>query len=289
MKRNMTHLSKHRMTVLYILGILYAGLFIKHHFTEENEPVDFSHQDHQLVSLVENSSPPTEIPVRYERKTSPETSPPKNPTNEESLSQKMTSIHSENFLSKDIFLDEEESENMMEEDISEFVEEPIEEEVFVNQEEEKKPSSEDSIEEYSIEEYAVQTNDTLWRIARNSYKGRDMAKAISLIQEENPGLNPRKLHVGKKLIIPTWKLQELLLSEKNSEISTPKQKINRVFKLPTLHRITAGETLYALAITYYHDERKWLNILHANPGVDPCKLKLGQKLTIPYCQEERNK
>jgi nucleoid-associated protein YgaU len=50
------------------------------------------------------------------------------------------------------------------------------------------------------------------------------------------------------------------------------------------HTVTKGDTLYALARSYYGDQAKWKSIYEANRstiGSDPNKIRVGQRLVIP--------
>jgi 5'-nucleotidase/UDP-sugar diphosphatase len=43
------------------------------------------------------------------------------------------------------------------------------------------------------------------------------------------------------------------------------------------HVITAGDTLWDLAKTYYGDGTMWSKIAEANPSVDPTDLTIGER------------
>jgi nucleoid-associated protein YgaU len=50
---------------------------------------------------------------------------------------------------------------------------------------------------------------------------------------------------------------------------------------PKTHTVRSGETLQKIAKQYYGGFSKWRWIADANRGVDPSRLRLGQKLKIP--------
>ncbi len=49
----------------------------------------------------------------------------------------------------------------------------------------------------------------------------------------------------------------------------------------TVHVVRKGDTLWSLAVKYLGSGRRWKDIRDANPGIDPKKLLVGQKLVIP--------
>jgi len=49
----------------------------------------------------------------------------------------------------------------------------------------------------------------------------------------------------------------------------------------TRHVIAAGETLSDISLKYYGTITRWEDIVSANPGVDPSRLRIGRELKIP--------
>ena len=45
--------------------------------------------------------------------------------------------------------------------------------------------------------------------------------------------------------------------------------------------VTSGDTLSGISVMYYGTEIEWSRIADANPDVDPDRLRIGAKLTIP--------
>ena len=45
--------------------------------------------------------------------------------------------------------------------------------------------------------------------------------------------------------------------------------------------VTAGDTLSGISVMYYGTEVEWNRIAQANPDVDPDRLRIGTKLSIP--------
>jgi hypothetical protein len=69
-------------------------------------------------------------------------------------------------------------------------------------------------------------------------------------------------------------------SKKND--SKKEQSSNKKESEKRYHIIKQGDTLWELAEKYYGDGNKWTKIRDVNKGVNPNKLKVGQKLLIPF-------
>ncbi len=52
-------------------------------------------------------------------------------------------------------------------------------------------------------------------------------------------------------------------------------------KKPIVHTVTKKDTLWSLARKHLGNPKRWSEIVAANPGLDPHKLKIGQKIKIP--------
>lgn len=47
------------------------------------------------------------------------------------------------------------------------------------------------------------------------------------------------------------------------------------------YTIRRGDTLWSIAVRYYNDGQRWKDIVDANPGLDPTKLRVGQQIVLP--------
>ena len=98
--------------------------------------------------------------------------------------------------------------------------------------------------------YTVRANDTLWAIATRY----DMT--VAQLTAANPNVNPESLRPGQALTIPT----------KTPVVSG------------VVYAVKPNDTLWGIASRY----GLFVNdLLAANPGVDPQRLRIGQTLRIP--------
>lgn len=49
----------------------------------------------------------------------------------------------------------------------------------------------------------------------------------------------------------------------------------------TSYTVQRGDTLWSIAKQHYNTGQRWKDIVAANPGLDPAKLKIGQQIMIP--------
>ncbi len=177
----------------------------------------------------------------------------------------------------------------------EIVEEPViaEQAVIVDDEEieqeitsavaavipEKKPQTPSY--EVSVDTiYKVQSNDSLFKIARKYYgDGKKWTKIFEANGDSMP--DPNSLYVGQELLIPDITVEE----ETKQVFQTPvRRKLDREESVNIeTHTVEAGDTLYRLAEKYYDDPTVWIKIYEANEDTieDKGLLRKGQILIIP--------
>ena len=101
-----------------------------------------------------------------------------------------------------------------------------------------------------------------------------------VLVDANPGVNPKSLRIGQKLVIP------------NPSGTTSKKATPSVDKVSTVklkerlryHQVRKGDTLGRISKIYYGSSSKWRRIFDANRNAIPNlrKLKIGTRLVIPY-------
>lgn len=51
--------------------------------------------------------------------------------------------------------------------------------------------------------------------------------------------------------------------------------------IPATYTVRRGDTLWSIAQRTYGDGQRWREIIAANPGLDPTKLRIGQQIVVP--------
>ena len=102
--------------------------------------------------------------------------------------------------------------------------------------------------------YTIKTGDTLYKIAQEHHT------TIAAISAANPGLHPDALQIGQIICVPRSSVGPAACREGN------------------YYTVKNGDTLYRItrAFNISVDE-----LVQANPGVDPDRLRVGQTLCIP--------
>ncbi len=123
--------------------------------------------------------------------------------------------------------------------------------------------------------YTVQENDSAWKIAK-----RFLGKGIhwKKIAKANPAVDFSNLKVGIKLTIPGRIGSSGRATTSTSAVdnaSVPLAAGTRV------HKVASGDSLYIIAKKYLGSGMRYREIIKLNPGVDPSRLRIGQKLQIP--------
>ncbi len=66
----------------------------------------------------------------------------------------------------------------------------------------------------------------------------------------------------------------------NQQAPAP-QPMNNAAPQAGTYTIRKGDTLWSIAQQVYGDGQRWQDIVNANPGLDPNKLRVGQKIVLP--------
>ena len=117
--------------------------------------------------------------------------------------------------------------------------------------------------------HTMAKGDIVWRLVVNDWKLTD--DFIAAIRAANPGTRIESLRAGDTLVIPD---------------PTPYRKGAKRAKPSTgvatrEYEVQEGDLLGTIAREQLGSSRRWREIVKANPGIDPDKLKLGQKIHLP--------
>ncbi len=144
------------------------------------------------------------------------------------------------------------------------------------------PGSTPSIAATGARLHTIKPRDSLSRLSSTYYGS---ARHVQWILDANPGLDPLKLPLGKEIVIPaeptTSGVSAVVPVSAPSVVPTPQPVAGPVPAAAQRHRVASGETLSAIAIRYYQDERLWVRIAEANPGIDPNRLRPSSEIVIP--------
>lgn len=116
--------------------------------------------------------------------------------------------------------------------------------------------------------HVVKSGETLSDISKMRYgtttKWKEIVKA-------NPGIDPEGLKVGQKLKLP----------EIAGTTPAPVGPSAPADNPAATYTVKAGEYLEDIALSQLGSRGAWKKIVDANPGIDPRRLRVGQKLVIP--------
>ncbi len=122
--------------------------------------------------------------------------------------------------------------------------------------------------------YTVKSGDNPAGIAKKA------GISVNELMKANPGLDPRKLRVGQELNIPGDKGKEepkKSTSKKSESTSAPSEKQSASSSSGS-YTVKSGDTPGGIANSNGVTTKE---LMQANPGLDPAKLRVGQKLVIP--------
>jgi len=116
--------------------------------------------------------------------------------------------------------------------------------------------------------YLVRSGDSLWKIART------LNVSVSDLERVNPGINPKRLLVGKEIRLPR-ESQTVSTALTNTTVSTSS---SRPRNYANTYRVQNGDILGRIAEN--HGVRLH-ELMSANPTLDPRRLKVGTVVNIP--------
>ena len=119
--------------------------------------------------------------------------------------------------------------------------------------------------------YVIASGDTLYDIAMQKYGD---PKFVQAIQEANPGLDPARLRVGDRIVLPEPKKEKPAQAEEQK-------------KRPKVYVVKKGDTLIGIARIMYGDAAMYPRIYEANKDVLSslnARLYVGMRLRLPEAE-----
>ena len=118
--------------------------------------------------------------------------------------------------------------------------------------------------------YVIRSGDSLWKIART------FDVSVSDLENANPGINPRRLLVGKEIRLPR-ESRTVSTALRNTTVSTTSTP-SRPLRNTSTYQVKNGDILGHIAED--HGVRLQ-DLMKANPSLDPRLLKVGTIVNIP--------
>ncbi|MHC4451511.1 MAG: LysM peptidoglycan-binding domain-containing protein [Planctomycetota bacterium] len=116
-------------------------------------------------------------------------------------------------------------------------------------------------------QYVIQPGDSIWVVVVKRWKLKE--GFVDAIARANPKLAMKKLRPGKKVRIP------------NPKAYRPGRKTApRVGNLRT-YEVAEGDLLESIANEHLGSRLRWQEIVEVNPGLNPKKLRPGQRINLP--------
>jgi len=134
--------------------------------------------------------------------------------------------------------------------------------------------------------YVVKKGDTLERIARRHLGDY---RRWTQIQVLNGNIDPRRVRVGQKLIMPARHVGRgtpiTVKDPATTRASEAAYKRNRKTPAPAqggeYYVVRKGDVLGTISLKTLGTSKRWREILALNPKVDPRRLTVGMKLLLP--------
>ncbi len=121
--------------------------------------------------------------------------------------------------------------------------------------------------------HTIKKGDTLSRVIAKyydlDYRDSGYRAMLKAIQAHNPGIDPKKLSIGRKIMLPP----DAVKKQQTGSKKTKETKFRR-------YQVKPGDTLYSLAATIYNDGKKWRRLWELNRNVIKDYNKLGKGIVI---------
>lgn len=124
--------------------------------------------------------------------------------------------------------------------------------------------------------YKVVRGDTFDSIAKDKLGRASLRAEIARL---NPSVRPERLQVGQLLVLPSS--AELSPSTEVVADAGVRAGAGPVAEAVVSYTIGKGDTLEAIARRQLGDRKRVADLRELNPGIDPTRLRIGQKIRLP--------
>jgi LysM repeat protein len=126
--------------------------------------------------------------------------------------------------------------------------------------------------------HKVQAGDSFDSIARRKLGRASLRTEIARL---NPDVAPNRLQIGQELVLPTTAELAALARGSAAPTPTPAPPTPDSRSATAMYTIAKGDTLEGIARRHLGSASRTADLRELNPGIEPEKLRIGQKIRIP--------
>ncbi len=131
-----------------------------------------------------------------------------------------------------------------------------------------------------VKTWTVKSGETLSEIAQEALGSASLWRKIAAA---NPSVDPNRLSVGTKLVLPTSAQIAAATKPVTKPASTPRSTPKATVATATKgsYTVQSGDVLSIIAQRELGSSKRWREIVDMNPGLDPNRLVVGAKIALP--------
>lgn len=131
--------------------------------------------------------------------------------------------------------------------------------------------------------HKVAAGDTFEGIAKAEFGSAALRSEIARL---NPKVEPTRMRVGQELVLPSKAEAAAILGKVVGETKAADKRDTKTPIVPAIagnstYTVVKGDTFEGIAIRQLGSRSRLDDLRQANPGVDPVRIKVGQKIQLP--------